>query len=66
MRGAYRNYRGDIALGDIITHINGERVRNNDEYYTQLERYQAGDTVTVTTLLGKEEREYEVTLEQSR
>ncbi|WP_438984555.1 S1C family serine protease [Aequoribacter sp.] len=66
MRGAYRNYRGDIALGDIITHINGERVRNNDEYYTQLERYQAGDTVTVTTLLGKEEREYEVRLEQSR
>jgi len=66
MRGAYRNYRGDIALGDIITHINGERVRNNDEYHTQLERYQAGDTITVTTLLGNEEREYEVILEQSR
>ena len=34
--------------------------------YTQLERYQAGDTIAVTTLLGNEERDYEVTLEQSR
>ena len=36
LTGAYRNYRGDIVLGDIITHINGVRVRNNDEYFTQI------------------------------
>ena len=65
MSGAFRNYRGDVVLGDVIVAINGERVRNNDEYFTQIERYAPGDSITVTTRLGQTEKDYTVTLVQS-
>jgi Trypsin-like serine proteases, typically periplasmic, contain C-terminal PDZ domain len=65
LTGAYRNYRGDIVLGDIITHINGVRVRNSDEYFTQIEQHEPGDKIEVTTRLGNDERNYRVVLEQS-
>lgn len=65
MIGAQRSYRGNIQLGDIITHVDGQPVRNNDEYLSALEQFKIGDTVTITTRRGDNERQFEVTLSES-
>lgn len=66
MVGARRNYRGDIQLGDIITHIEGERVRNNDDFLSAMERHQVGDEIEITTLREGRERHFTVELSESR
>lgn len=65
MIGARRSYRGSIQLGDIITHVGGQPVRNNDEYLSALEQLKIGDTVTITTRRGDNEHQFEVTLSES-
>ena len=64
--GAYRNARGEIVLGDIITHLNGAAIYSNDDYLSKLEDLQPGDTVLITTRLGEEEKQYTVKLTESR
>ncbi|MEP1470613.1 MAG: trypsin-like peptidase domain-containing protein [Halieaceae bacterium] len=66
LRGAYRNSRGEIALGDVITHLNDAAVRNNDDYLSAMEEYEIGDTITVRTRRGDEEKRFEVTLTESQ
>lgn len=66
IRGAYRNARGEVLLGDVIIAIDGEPVRSNDDYLSILEQQQPGDTVTVTLRHGNETREIEVTLTESQ
>jgi S1-C subfamily serine protease len=38
---------GDIVIGDIITAVDGERVKNSDDLYRILDKHQVGDTVQV-------------------
>ncbi len=64
--GAYRDSRGEITLGDIITHIDDQPIRNNDDYLSLMEKRRVGDVVTVRTLRGDEEREFEVELAESQ
>jgi S1-C subfamily serine protease len=66
IKGAYRNSRGEIALGDVITHINDKPVRSNDDYLSALEEYEIGDTVTVRSRRGDEDKRFEVTLSESQ
>ncbi|PLW82068.1 2-alkenal reductase [Kineobactrum sediminis] len=66
IRGAYRNARGEVVLGDIIIAVNGSPVRSNDDYLSLLEEHQPGDTVTVTLRSGKQERTLKVTLTESQ
>ena len=66
LKGAYRNSRGEIALGDVITHLNDAVVRNNDDYLSAMEDYEIGETVTVRTRRGDEEKRFEVTLTESQ
>jgi len=66
IKGAYRNSRGEIALGDVITHINDKPVRSNDDYLSALEEYEIGDTVTVRSRRGDEDKHFEVTLSESQ
>ncbi|MEQ9464511.1 MAG: trypsin-like peptidase domain-containing protein [Haliea sp.] len=66
IRGAYRNTRGEILLGDIIVAVNGKPVRSNDDYLSLLEAQQPGDRVTVTLRNGDEQREVSVTLTESQ
>ncbi len=66
MIGAQRGQRGGIELGDIITHIEDDPIRTQDDYLSALEKYKIGDTVTIKTLRGKQERSFEVTLSESR
>jgi S1-C subfamily serine protease len=62
MSGAWKNYRGEIMLGDIIVEIDGKAVENNDDYLSALEKRRPGDTMTLKTRLAGETREYELVL----
>ncbi len=66
IRGAYRNARGEILLGDIIVAVNGKPVRSNDDYLSLLEAQRPGDRVTVTLRNGDEQREVSVVLTESQ
>jgi S1-C subfamily serine protease len=64
--GAYRDSRGQIVLGDIITGIDGKPTRSHDDYYNILESYEPGDTVEVTSRLGDKNVTYRVELIESQ
>ena len=64
--GARRDYRGNIALGDVITAIEDDTIRTQDDYATALEKYQVGDQISITTRRGEEIKTFEVTLSESR
>ncbi len=66
LRGAWRNARGEIMLGDIIIAIDGKTVNNHDDYLSILESHQPGDQLAVTTLRGEKEHEFNVRLSESQ
>lgn len=66
MTGAFRGPRGEVALGDIIIAIEDTPIRSNNDYFDALERFSAGDTVTVVTRKGDDEYEYEIELVESQ
>jgi len=49
MMGARRVGRNDIVLGDIITGVDGQPVRTNEDYLSVMEKRRVGDTVTIET-----------------
>ena len=62
MRGLTRDQWGQILLGDVIVEIDGQTVRNEDDFADVLEQRSAGDTVKVKTLRDSLIKEYEVEL----
>lgn len=54
LRGLSRGTNSDAVLGDIITAINGEQVKNLDDYYRLLEKHQIGATIQVEVLRGNQ------------
>ncbi len=62
MIGAREDRRGKIHLGDVIIAVNGESVTNEDSLLSQLEQYQPGDAVRITTLRDDEIHHYDITL----
>jgi S1-C subfamily serine protease len=66
MSGAFRNARGDVELGDIITHIDDKPISTQDDYFSALEAHAPGDTVSITTRLGNKTRTYKVELIESQ
>lgn len=62
MRGLTRDQRGRIQLGDVIVEIDGQPIRNEDDYADVLERHRAGDTVSVKTVRDNQIRDYEIRL----
>ncbi|MCZ6828054.1 MAG: trypsin-like peptidase domain-containing protein [Gammaproteobacteria bacterium] len=56
--GAYRNRRGEIALGDIITAIDDKTISNNDDYLSYMEGKQPGDEVLIKTRRNGQEKQY--------
>ncbi|HRO09408.1 MAG TPA: trypsin-like peptidase domain-containing protein [Saprospiraceae bacterium] len=53
---------GEIIYGDIITGINEKTVKNYDDLYLALEKYNAGDKVKVEYVRDKEKRSTDVVL----
>lgn len=66
MRGAWRNRRGEIKLGDIIYDIDGQPIRSHEDYLSVMEARKPGDTVSVRSRFGNEQRRYSVTLIESQ
>lgn len=64
--GAYRNGRGEVVLGDIITHIDDQPIRSQDDYFRALETRQPGDRVSVKTRRGDIKRTYNIKLIESQ
>lgn len=62
MIGVREDRQGNIHLGDVIIAINGESVNNEDSLLGQLEKFEPGDTIEVTTLRDDEINNYDVTL----
>ncbi|HEV2765162.1 MAG TPA: trypsin-like peptidase domain-containing protein [Pyrinomonadaceae bacterium] len=50
LRGLQRTADGELALGDIITAIDGERVKDRNDLFRILDKHQVGDTVQVEIL----------------
>ena len=57
-----RSQRGRIQLGDVIIEIDGQPVRNEDDYADVLEQRRAGDLVKVKTLRDNQIQEYDIRL----
>jgi len=66
LSGAFRNARGDIVLGDVITAIDGQPIRSNDDYLSILEKRKIGERITVTVRRGDDTRDVDVTLSESQ
>ena len=64
MVGARRGSRGEIILGDVITEIDGERVANNDEFLSAMEKHRVGDTIDIVTTREGEEKRFTVELSE--
>lgn len=47
LRGITQTENGEVALGDIIVSLDGEKVGNSDDLYRLLEKHQVGQTVSV-------------------
>ena len=47
LRGITQTEDGEIALGDIIVSLDGEKVGNSDDLYRILDKHQVGQTVRV-------------------
>lgn len=66
MIGARRVGRNDIALGDIITSVDGQAVRTNEDFLSAMEKHRVGDTVTIETLRGNDKLSFDVELTETQ
>tara|TARA_R110002110_G_scaffold91264_2_gene237500 strand:+ start:119122 stop:120201 length:1080 start_codon:yes stop_codon:yes gene_type:complete len=64
--GAYRDARGQIVLGDIITHIEDKQIRTHDDYYSALEQHQPGDRIKLRARRGDKSTTYTLRLIESQ
>ena len=64
MVGARRGSRGEVILGDVITHIDGKQVASNDEFLSAMETHQVGDTIEIITTREGTERQFMVELSE--
>ena len=64
MVGARRGSRGEIILGDVIVEIEGERVANNDEFLSAMEKHRVGDTIDIVTTREGVEKRFRVELSE--
>ena len=62
MRGLTRDQWGQILLGDVIVEIDGQTVRNEDDFAGVLEQHSAGDTVKIKTIRDSQNQGYEIQL----
>ena len=62
MIGAYRNRRGEIVLGDVITTIDDKTIASSDDYLSYMEGKRPGDEVVVKTRRSGKEQQFLVEL----
>ncbi len=62
LQGISRDRRGYYYLGDVITAVDGTKVKSYDDLFTLLETKKVGDEVTLTVSRNNRERRVRVTL----
>lgn len=65
IKGTSRDEYGRLVLGDIITAINKQKIRNASDLYRILDKSQVGDTLDITVLRGNDQENIPVVLEAS-
>jgi S1-C subfamily serine protease len=63
IRGTRQAENGGVLFGDIILDIDGRKIRNSQELFAALGRFNAGDKVTVTVFRDGENLKLPVTLD---
>jgi S1-C subfamily serine protease len=66
MIGARRTSNWEVELGDVIIRIDDREILTNDDYLSAMERYSAGDKVTILTRRGENTRTFTVKLIESQ
>ena len=66
MTGARRVGRNDIVLGDVITGVDGQPVRINEDYLSIMEKRRVGDTVTIETERAGKTLSFDVELTETQ
>ncbi|GIL78369.1 hypothetical protein Vretimale_7717 [Volvox reticuliferus] len=65
LKGSTRDEYGRLVLGDIITAVNGVKIKSSSDLYRVLDKAQVGDTLRITVLRENSTFEVDVTLESS-
>lgn len=63
LRPTRRNRDGRVALGDVITAVDGKKVETPNELFLTLEKYKVGDVVNLTLLRDGKPAQAKVALE---
>ncbi len=66
MTGAHRGSRGEIVLGDIITHVGKTRILSNGDFLDAMEKLDPGDRVTIKTRRGKDTLSFDMRVIESQ
>jgi S1-C subfamily serine protease len=62
LQGTYKDRRGRLHLGDVVVAINEEAVDGANAAQKALEKYKAGDTITVTIVRNGEQQDVKLQL----
>jgi S1-C subfamily serine protease len=62
LRGTERDEEGRLQLGDVITAIDGQKVKKVNDLFSLMEKYKVGDTVTLDVDRRGESMKVKVTL----
>lgn len=62
LKGMRRDMLGNLQMGDIIVSINGQLVRNTNEYLDQMELYRPGDEISIVIRRGNNDKTIKVRL----
>jgi S1-C subfamily serine protease len=62
LRGVWRNFRGDMQLGDVIVAINGEPIESADAYLSFMEQRKPGEKVVITARRDGKVKDFELRL----
>jgi S1-C subfamily serine protease len=63
LRGVEEDDEGRIVLGDVITAIDDKPIKSGKDLFSVLEKYKAGDTVTIHYTRDGQKKEAKVTLQ---
>ncbi len=65
LRGTALDNSGNLVLGDIIVAVNNDPITNNSDLYLALEKYRAGDEVTVSVQRDSDLYDFPIRLKSS-
>lgn len=62
IRGVWRDFRGDVQLGDVIVAIDGAPIKSADDYLSFMEKHKPGEKVVITTRRDGQQKDFEIRL----